>query len=937
VKLTAALIAHEWRYQRRTLRFRAFAGAYLVLACLPAVLVFLRRQGLEYTIGGAAYAGETMMPLPFLTAVLAGLLALDGVNRERGTGAWTTATLAGVSSSGYLVRRWLALLAILLPLTAVPTAVAAVLAVAGGNSPLVPAVFLGPWLLHVVPLTAVVAAIALGLGTIGGNAVSTFLLAILAFGVVPAVGGEVLDHFRMRFEEPTGWLGLRDARNSAARLASSFKSKLPYWAWSFPLPLTEAGFDTGTAAEQELADGLLLASLGAASLGLAALYLRRTRPNVRPQRIRQDHPLRTFLVAFGRIREQYTPDPSPEPVDLAVLALAGCAVLGAVALQAHRSAFYGALAAERWRVETDGGPAPTPAGVVPEGWRIEGGFDGSGQVAVTVTGTLRNTGTEAYGHTAFTLDPQLRLTGLTVDQGRAASRRAWDRLAVDLDPAIPPGGRREIRFRLEGRPGAPDFGLPTQGGGDDISFLHSFQRHRDARFPADRTDLSRGYWIPAVSGYRVALTAPCLTPVPRYKPWTADGNGFVPAESYFPLAAVELKLAVPADVLVADSCGGLSDSQTPQTPQTPQAPAGRAGRLDSRCALPVSEVAVMGGRQRLLASSGATAHGASVAVFPGHRKAGELHLGFLTRGAQLMEEAWPGMGGLDRLVVLEWPQEEVHNRQHDRLLYRWRLGNEPLVRVTGNLVFLEEPDLIGSRPLAPEPMTAEIVAVRLAHRRRLEPKQSRFFLELFRSLVLQRLGLGAPTGATFAADPPHFESLHKSALEATGYGGYSYWQDRFPSLLAALSRRAGAEPLRASIEELLERPGNTPATYAEWAEILKRRGAGPVEPLLRDFFEHGYIPLPTLVDVDFQPASGGWRVSGKVRNEGDGEAACRVVLTTDLGPVETAVTAGTGATVPFVLTTSHRPQGVYLDPDQECHRGIRLGLRDKVFFQGGHA
>src|SRR5262249_48301982 len=43
VKPTAALIAHEWRYQRRTLRFRAFAGAYLVLACLPAILIYVRR------------------------------------------------------------------------------------------------------------------------------------------------------------------------------------------------------------------------------------------------------------------------------------------------------------------------------------------------------------------------------------------------------------------------------------------------------------------------------------------------------------------------------------------------------------------------------------------------------------------------------------------------------------------------------------------------------------------------------------------------------------------------------------------------------------------------------------------------------------------------------------------------------------------------------
>jgi hypothetical protein len=926
VRLTAALVAHEWRVQRRTLRFRAFAGAYLALACLPAVLVFLRREHLAYTIGAATYAGEMLVYLPLLTTLLAALLSMDGIHRERGSGAWTTATLAGLTNAGYLVRRWLALLALLLPLTLVPVVAAAGLAVAGGSRAVLPAAFLGPWLLHVVPLAAIVSALALGLGTIGGNAVSTFLLAVFALGLVPAVGDSVLDHFRIRFSPPMDWVDLQDASRGVSRVQIAFKDKNPWW-WVFPLPFTEAGFDLGSEAEQDLAGGLLLASLAAAALGTAAFYLRRTRPDVRPQKVPPDHPLRTFLVSLGRLREQYTPDPAPAPADLALFALALLAAAGAVALQVHRAVRYEAVALERSRAEASGAPAPTPADVVPETWRVEGGFDSSGAVAVRVAGTLRNSGREPRAHLAFSLDPDLRLAGAAADLGSVAVQRSWDRLAVDLDPPIPPGGRRELRFRLAGRPGETELGFPREAGGVPFSFLHAFQRHREARFGHDRNDLSRAYRVPAVSGFRTALTARCLTPVPRYASWTPDGNGFVPDEIYLPAARIELSLAVPPDLLAADSCGGLS-APSPQRP-------GRPGRLESRCTLPVADLAVMGGRQRLLAENGGGGEsGVAVAVFPGHRASGELHLGFLTRGTHLMDEAWPGLGGLGRLVVLEWPQREVHERRRSgTLIGRWRSPEDSTVKVTGNLVFLEEADLIATREIAPEPMVAEIAAARLSHRRRLDPENAFFFGQLFRALVLQRLGLGSPTGAVFTSDLANRRELKTAAVKAWAYS--SYWTNRFPSLVAALSIRAGAEPLRASIEELLERGGEKPATFAEWAEILERRSDGRAAPLIRDFFLHGAMPEPSLADVEFQPAGSGWRVTGKVRNDGDGEAVCRVVLATDLAPVETAVKTGTGETASFVLATVHRPQGVYLDPDRECHRFTRVGVRDRVFFQGG--
>lgn len=924
MRLTAAFLAHELRIQRRSLRFRAFAVGYLILGCLPAAVIHLRREHIDYAVGGASYAVETLIPLPLLTALLAGLLALDGINRERRGGAWTTATLTGVSNAGYLVRRWLALLAVVLPLTAVPPLFAAGVALADTGGPLVPAVFFGPWLLHVVPVAAALSALALGLGTIAGNAASTFVLVLLVFGVVPAVGNDVLDHFRLRFSPPLGWLDIQPAAFTARRLRMGNDPKTP-WGRIFPLTATESGFDLGTEAEQDLAEGLLLATAAAAALGIAVVFLRRTRPDVRPQRIRPDHPLRNFLVTFGRLREQYTPDPAPAPTDLAAVGLALLAAAGGVALLAGRAVHFEHRAEVRWQAETQAAIAPMAQELAPESWRIEGGLDGSGTLALRVSGSLRNTGRQPQGHLAFTLAPDLELE-VSADRGRAAVRRSWDRLAIELDPPIEPGGRRELRFRLAGRPGETYFGQPTSNSGDDLSFWAAYKRHREARFSHDRSDLSRWYEVPAVNGYRVALNAPCLTPVPRYTPWALD-RGSVPAELYTPLAQVDLALAVPRDLLVADSCGGLSD---------PAGTAGKPGRLDSRCTLPVSDLAVMGGRQRLL--PGTRGGGAAVAVFPAHRTSGTLHLGFLQGGTRLLDEAWPGMGGLDRMVLLEWPDEQVHRRDRMSALYRWRDPFDDWVTVTGNLVFLRESDLIGTQPLPPEPMVAEIIATRLARRRRLDPGQSLFFRQLLRRIVLQRLGLGSETGAVVGPlDRQFLPSIYEPALHPEHY---NYWNLRFPSLVAALTRRAGAEPLRASLDELLAPGGDhaqRPATFDEFAAILKRRAERPVDAMIRDFFLAGDLPELVLDGVAFQSSTGGWRATGKVRNEGKGEAVCRLVLATDLGPVETEVRTGSGETVGFTLSSPHRPQGVFLDPDHECHRLIGPGApRDRVYFQGGN-
>ena len=108
-----------------------------------------------------------------------------------------------------------------------------------------------------------------------------------------------------------------------------------------------------------------------------------------------------------------------------------------------------------------------------------------------------------------------------------------------------------------------------------------------------------------------------------------------------------------------------------------------------------------------------------------------------------------------------------------------------------------------------------------------------------------------------------------------------------------------------------------------------------MERLIQEFFLAGDLPYPVLEGVEFRRAGDGWRVTGRMVNQGKGEALCQVVLNTDLGPESTILRAGTGESADFAFATRHRPQAVFLDPNRECHRLVRKGPpRDLAHFEG---
>jgi hypothetical protein len=936
LRLTAAFVAHELRTQGRSLRFRTVAALYVFVGSLPGVLVYLRRSDSPFAIGGGAFAFEAMNALPLLTALFAFLLSLDGISREQGEGAWTTVTLCEVSNAGYLLRRWLALLAVILPLTAIPlgtAAIAATVALSAEGGPGAPNlwVFAGPWLVHILPLALASSAFGLGIGTIGGGALGALPLLGTVLVLVPMLGNEVAHRFGMRFSGPLVWLDQMPAMWLLNRAAEPLTRRNVY-GWDFPLPASEAGFDLRVMGDQHLADGAFLGALAALSLGIAAIYLRRTRPDVRPRRVGPKHPFRGFLRVYSRTLEHYKPDPAPARADR--LAVAGGLLL-AVALTAvvvHRGLHFESLAMARIAAEAQAVPAPIPVTVVPGRWRVEGRIGPGQGVALRVAAEMLNQGKEPSGHLAFQLNPELQME-VTADSGRVSAIRNWDRLGLVLEPPIPPGGRRELRFRLAGEPSRPVF--PIRGEG---TFAERIFAHRNAQYGHDRLILAQSFRAPSVSGYRVALWQGDLVPLPRYAAW--QGEDGTAEETVIPLAEVELSITGPPGVFLADSCGGIGSGIGGGIGGKASPP-----RLSSRCRIALTDLAVAGGHYRLLRPRGdsGAANPVAIAVFKAHTEAAQLHMGFLARGAGMLEEAWPGFGALGNLAVVEWPHDYVLYRNSGMYFPGWyRNPWDNLLTVMGNLAFLEESDLIQMQSMRPESLVAEVLSVRLASRRRVVPEQNQFFLQFFRRLALERLGLGPQNGAVVGPlSPPEEEAAQVSALD--GSPSWSYWRFRFPAIIAALESRMGAEPLRLAVEEFLARgntseqtPSQPPGTVEELVAVLARHSAQPVERLLQDSWLAGDLPYPVLEGVEFRRAANEWRVTGRFVNQGKGEALCKLVLTTDLGPEQTILRADSGGSTSFALATRHRPQGVFLDPNQECHRLVRKGApRDRVYFEGG--
>ena len=114
-----------------------------------------------------------------------------------------------------------------------------------------------------------------------------------------------------------------------------------------------------------------------------------------------------------------------------------------------------------------------------------------------------------------------------------------------------------------------------------------------------------------------------------------------------------------------------------------------------------------------------------------------------------------------------------------------------------------------------------------------------------------------------------------------------YWRSRFPALLVGLRHRMGEEALHQAVEELLSRRGRPAPLHPPGAfEVLARHGGPDLPRFLRGQLREGKSG-GSRCSKGSSSVRGpdGWRATGRMHNRGDAQALCKVVLTTDLGPV----------------------------------------------------
>jgi hypothetical protein len=905
--LLAAFVAHELRIQSRALRWRAVAGLCAGGAALPALVVFLYRGGAPTS--GASYLQAVMPALVTLSIAGSFLVACDALLREREQETWSTLSLCRLGSSRYVLYRWLALLPALGLISVLPLLAAGGLAIAAGET-FPSAAAAGVWVVWVLPRVLLWSALGLGFGTAGGGLFGGAGLAAATAGVGLAALDAVLFRFRLHVAAPplgTGTLGRQLAYLLFAREESS--------GMPFPPPASDAPIDLRVEAERSLAPLGSTAALAALGLAAAILLLRRTRPDLRPWRVGERHPLRTFVVIAARWRDRFAPDDGLSRADrIAVAALLAGALLAAGAAVV-RDARMVAAAEARFTLEGEPWPPPTDRGVLASTCTLTGRVDSRGQLRVLSRTELRHDGERLQGELSMLLGRGARLEALASPGRSVRFARRGDRLAVRLVPPLAPGDRATLTALVSGRPARTVFALPwSREYGAFIGFQRSFARYRNARFARELPDLAPSFTVRALSPTRVRLAASDLLPVLRYTPHELVGGDrydgpFPRLEEVRPPVRLAVSLDVPSDLFLADACGDVTSG----------------GRLAGGCTLPLAAFTVRGGAQQATREGGLT-----VALFPGHGELALAKLGPLDQLRELVREIWPEEDLADSTVVLEVP-DEANFLPGGQLLALRRLdaflGAE--VEVEGRLLLVPEMLLLAGDPLAPGDLAARLVGNRLLARRRVVAEQERLFDALITGLAAGRAGYGPPEGAVV---PPAQEgpgSYRRSLLEAEA-DERNVWQRRLPALLVDLGHRVGEDALRRGLAAFLARTDAPPGTLLELVADWQRASGVPLDDFYRSYLAGTALPWLDLADVSFARAPEGWRVRGRVVNRGSGEARCDVVLTSELARGSVGVVVPPEGSASFELASRSRPRAVLLDPEGRCHRYRSLAPIERV-------
>lgn len=893
MRLVAAFASYELTTQLRSARFRVIALAYVLIGVLPAVAMYLASGTAGYLTDAGAYAKALGALLPSLTALFATVLSVDAITREREEGSFAVVSLAPLSASGYLFRRWLALLVIAIPLTMLPGLIAAGLATHAARR--VPDVtpLAWEWLLHIAPPLLVMSALMLALGTITGRT----MLAILAYGAAMTFGlgflQDLLAMLHRHLEGPGAMIGFDPLVLS--RLMWAVRG----W-WQFDTP-TAAGYPVEVTLDQFIPEAALIVACTIFFVGVAPAFLRRTRPDVKPWRIRDDHPLRTMLRGINRIRENYSPDASLQPADRVVIAVALIASIGCLTLLLRRESRFMNLAAERYAAEVATDPREMSLTVVPRAVAVEGEMGRTMRTRTTFT--FENRGDKPEQHLGFTLHPGLKIERVAASCANAKLTRRWERVGLDLDRPIAPRGTCNVTIDAHGTPDALVFNLQGRG-----RFGNRYRIWEKGTKAIELSDLSRTTFIPAATRQRLLLNAADFAPVPRYTPWHVDGaeidrerdtTSFVP-ESIAPASDVRLSLRVPYGMTAVDSCGTVAAKQ-----------------LASRCTFGFADLRIAAAPFTTLPLSGK----ATLVHLAPHGELARIHSPAIAEALTIAESSWPGLELGSAPVFVERPiNGDGYRTNH----FYSRINP---IETSGALYAIPEWLFIRRKPLGAEALAAAIVGSTLRARRDVLPEQQRFFSVFFETIATARAGAGESRSAVIGGKGPR--PMTDPLLEGS-------WRDntntRMRAVLVDLEYRVGADRIVEGVNEFVAAPGTGNAK--ELVDRIGRRAGVSLANMYRDFFEGTALPKLTIENATFVRDGKRWVVRGFAHNLATGESVVPIVLRTQFGSVRTTVTVGAGERVPFMLTTEHEPRTLQLDPERVVYRHAAIGTVDSIDFKG---
>ncbi len=911
MRIQLALLRHEWRLQTRSLRFY-FGLALFAVALAPSVLAWKMAERAGVTLSPAVLLSETFSVLPFVTLVLAVIVA---GNTARLHGERELLLSARISGFGFLTRKVVALATLVLPISlavlAVPLLFPTLVWAEPPSAEVVDSA-IWRWLFEVAPRALLGIVGWLALTRVFRHEVGAFIAAVFGTRLLLTGLNQALFFLRVRVD-PGDWSGFTSA--------GSWIGMIPYRLEdperALPtFPYSEAPFPVDLALQSLAATLPIVLAFGLAAFLAGALVLGRSAADSPPLGLAPDHPIRTLALGADRVRAALRPDAGLTPREWGAAAVAILLVVLLASVPVVRSRFFLSLLEERYEAEWQAPGEVTSPDLEPHRIILRGRLDADGQVEIESALFFHHSGASPIEHLAFELNRGLQVAWEDSVPARAPTARSWDRLEVDLEAPIAPGAEPVLSLRARGVPA--DYEIPLIGW-NQAPFPDRYEALLAARFPREISHLRNARVAPQAADRVIRLGLSSLAPRPRYTSWQPivsdtpgqHGRHILP-EQHDPPVTVEVDLQLPSKWFLADPCGHVS---------VPEPNTGRA-RLRATCRVPLSDWVLLGGDHRPVSIS-------EQAIVASRARRGtriqEL-LGAMDRVAELSGRAWPGIEPVERLVAVEVPPPFGDTN---------RFAAIPPIEIYGTLLEVPELQLSHAAERIDErQLVASIITPRLPDPRVVET-QELLADQLLTAVLMQRMGLSGRTAA-MTGRPWDRGALRRPLLGAQIHDQIT-WAQRLPAVLFALESRVGATPLVDTLDEFLQsKPGETgERDLRDWLGQLEARTGTDLDDLWRDYVAGNGLPELRVENVDVRRAGDGFSVRGTLVNDGTGEVRCPIVVKSEREEVETLVTIEDGTPTPFALRTKARPHTLLLDPRGTCLRFRALNAKESFRLMEG--